>query len=71
MTLASIFPTFTEMTHRLRWRLLAAWSVICFRRKLIVAVTLGFILFVAVCSWLFPIYSATCVISIEAEVYDY
>ncbi len=59
------------MIYRLRRMLFYAWSVVYFRRRLIAAVTLGFLLFVVLCLYLFPTYSATCVISVETEQLDY
>ncbi len=54
---------------RLRWLLLHAWNVICLRRGLVLVVVCGVVLVAALgCIILRPMYSATCVISVERDL---
>jgi len=62
----SIISAFSDIVYDLRWPLLRAWNVIYFRRWLVMAVVLAFVLMVILCCLtLLPTYSATCILQLE------
>jgi uncharacterized protein involved in exopolysaccharide biosynthesis len=67
-SVAAINSAFSDMAYDLRWPLLRFWNVIYFRRWLVMAVVLVFVLLVVLgCLSLLPTYSATCILRLEPE----